>query len=432
LNGIVAFNLQRVEVETLNAKLNGGDIVITGDLPVFDPAQSGALQVTLDQVPIDLDVETAVDVAFSATVDGDLQVTGAATEPTLGGTVQIADGRVDPISGFIGGLGLLGGGSTDKAAPVPEEVSSDRPPQREIAGLEQFGVALERSTPDADSFASRIGFNDLRIILADDLEIAGQPFFNIEASGDLTVNGTLASLRPDGRLMLDSGWINIYTTQFRLDRGEPQVVILEPERGLDPILRVTAIADVPESQQTPVPPSSPFASSEVADQAAIPSFGGFETVEVTARIDGPLSQLSENLELESQPARTDSQLVALIGGGLVNQLAQGDTALALASYVGSGTFASFSNEVVDALGLDLFRIFPTTDVGGDSSLPISIGVEAGVDVTDDLSLTVLQLIGSTSPPQFGARYRLTDELQIRANTDLEEDTRGVLEYQIRF
>ncbi|MGB3613504.1 MAG: translocation/assembly module TamB domain-containing protein, partial [Elainellaceae cyanobacterium] len=434
LTGRAAFNLQQVQVAGVTAKHNGGNIQIQGGLPLSNPAlgRPSQLQVDLDQVPIDLDVDTSVDVAFSAVVDGDVHVTGTALRPILGGTIQLADGRVDPIRGFIGGLGLLGGNRDDKAAPVPESVGEDRPPQRDIAGLEQFGRVLEQTTVDNDSFAGRIGFNDLRLILANDLAIAGQPFFNIKAAGNLVVNGTLAALRPDGQLMLKSGWVNIYTTQFRLDRGETNQVILDPERGLDPILIATATASVPETEQNPIPPSSPFMSSEVADQSTVPSFGGFETVEVTARIDGPLSQLSDNLKLESQPARSSDQLVALIGGGLVNQLARGDTALALASYVGSGTLASFSNDIVDTLGLDLFRIFPTTDVGDDSNLPINIGVEAGVDLTQNLSFTVLQLIGSTTPPQFGVRYRLTDDLQIRANTDLNEDTRSVLEYQIRF
>ena len=453
IEGSAAFDLQRVTVDQINARLNGGEIMIVGDLPIFEPQETQAngaaetaspkppqLLVTLTEVPVNLDVATVVDLDFSATVDSPegIAITNAALAPTLGGEVQISDGRVDPIRGFFGGLGLLGGESSERRPdPVPTRVGEE-PSRQERFGLENLGGALEQSTPDDNTFASKIGFNDLKVILANDLEIAGQPFFNIEAAGDLTLNGTLANLKPEGTLSLDSGWINIYTTQFRLDRGEDQLVILEPDRGLDPIVRVTAIADVPETQQTPVPPSSPFASStlfsssETAAQSSITSFGGFETVEVTVSIDGPLSELQDNLELESQPARSDSQLIALIGGGLVNQLAQGDTALAVAGFVGSGTFASFSNDVVDALGLDLFRIFPTTDVSGDSNLPISIGVEAGIDLTDDFSFTVLQLLGSTSPPQFGVRYRLTDDLQLRANTDLEEDTRGVLEYQIRF
>jgi len=435
ITGRAAFDLQQIRVAALTAQHNGGTVEIQGGLPLSEAAAGDPLelQVTLDQVPISLDVETTVDVAFDATVDGDVQVAGTALRPVLGGAIRLADGRVDPISGFVGGLGLLGGGNEeDKTAPVPDSVGEEAPPRRQVAGLEQFGRVIDQTTVADDGFASRIGFDDLKIILSDDLAIAGQPFFNIQAAGDFVVNGTLSALRPDGQLVLNSGWVNIYTTQFRLDRSETNLVILDPERGLDPLLIATATASVPETEQNPIPPSSPFMSSEVADQSTIPSFGGFETVEVTARIDGPLSQLRDSLDLESQPSRSDDQLIALIGGGLVNQLAQGDTALALASYVGSGTFASFSNDIVNTLGIDLFRIFPTTDVGDDSNLPISIGVEAGIDLTQDLSFTVLQLIGSTTPPQFGVRYRLTDDLQIRANTDLSEDTRGVLEYRIRF
>ncbi|MGF1535107.1 MAG: translocation/assembly module TamB domain-containing protein [Elainellaceae cyanobacterium] len=452
ITGRAAFDLQKVEVGTLEAKLNGGNIQVQGGLPLFE-SEAGLpseLLVALEQVPVDVDVPTAIDIDFSATVDGEVVVTNAALEPVLGGEIALRDGRVDPVRGFVGGLGLLGGegaGAEPEAAEEDEpegDASTDRtepePDRFAVIPSEDFRDSRSSLARDEDeageeaiAFANRVGFNDLKVILADDLQVAGQPFFNVEAQGDLTVNGTLADLRPSGTLELISGWVNIYTTQFRLDRDEPNQVVLDPERGVsDPIIMATATADVREVDRDPIPPSSPFTSSEVADQSTVPSFGGFETVEVTARLDGPLSELDEHLELESQPSRSDDQLVALIGGGLVNQLAQGDTALALATYVGSGTFASFSNEVVDALGLDLFRIFPTTDIGDESNLPVNIGVEAGIDITRRLSVTALQLLGSTTPPQVGIRYRLTDEFQIRANTDLDEDNRAILEYRIRF
>ncbi|MGF1515869.1 MAG: translocation/assembly module TamB domain-containing protein [Elainellaceae cyanobacterium] len=457
ITGRAMFDLDQIQVADLQAKLNGGDIQVDGALPVQSPDSSTELLVSLDQVPVDLDVPAIAnrEVGFSATVDSKAIVSGTALDPVLGGKVQLQDGQVDVFSGLFGGFGGAGaspaaaedattGSSAEDGATEAEEpnlifgIDRIRRFLRKPNAEGNFGGAIASRTPpsnllgsDADS-DSLIRFDNLEITLTDDLEVAGGSFFNVEAEGSLILNGGLANLRPDGELDLVSGWVNLYSAQFRLDRDEPNRVVLTPDEGLDPLLQVTAVADVPELERTPVAPSSPFAPSEVADQSAVPSFGGFETIEVIARIDGRLSQLQENLELESDPPRTDEQLVALIGGGLVNQFAQGDAAAGLATFVGSGNFANVSNEIADTLGIDLFRIFPATDVGDESNLPVNVGVEAGVDIANDLSVTILQLLGSTTPPQVGLRYRLTEEFQIRANTDLDEDTRGILEYQIRF
>ncbi len=455
ITGRAAFDLQEVQVKDLQAKLNGGDIQVNGTLPVQTPSTDSELAVSLTEVPVDLDVEAIAgrEVGFSATVDSQAIVSGTALDPVLGGQVQLRDGRVDVLSGLFSGFGLGSSAAEASAAEASAEDGAAEDPQEPnlIFGTRRIrrlfrkpeaaianGASARRTPPLANIFGSDadsdslIRFNDLEITLANDLQVAGGSLFNVEAEGSLILNGGLGNLRPDGELDLVSGWVNLYSAQFRLNRDEPNRVVLTPNEGLDPLLQVSAVADIPELERTPVPPSSPFAASEVADQSAVPSFGGFETIEVTARIDGRLSQLQQNLVLESQPPRTEDQLVALIGGGLVNQFAQGDAAAGLANFVGSGTFANVSNEIAQTLGIDLFRIFPATDVGDESNLPINVGVEAGVDITDDLSVTILQLLGSTTPPQVGLRYRLTEEFQIRANTDLDEDTRGILEYQIRF
>src|SRR3712207_7039969 len=52
-------------------------------------------------------------------------------------------------------------------------------------------------------------------------------------------------------------------------------------------------------------------SSEISDVSAI-DFGTLRTVRVQARATGPASQLSENLELTSEPSRTEAEIISLL------------------------------------------------------------------------------------------------------------------------
>jgi len=44
--------------------------------------------------------------------------------------------------------------------------------------------------------------------------------------------------------------------------------------------------------------------------------GGLQTVRVQATVTGPASQLFDNLQLTSNPSRSESEIIALLGGGL--------------------------------------------------------------------------------------------------------------------
>ncbi len=398
VNGTVLFNFDTIEVESLQARLGGGAIAAQGTLPIFAANASSAS----DSLAVSI---RAADINFqdllTGEVNGKVTLAGAALQPIIGGAVGIRNGRINA-----------------------RNITAGDTPTTTVA----IGDA---ENPEA-SFASQILFDNFRVSLDNNLLIAGQPLFNITALGDLSLNGSLQEPEPAGVVRLTSGWINLFTTQFRLDTSIENTATFIPRSGLDPILNVQMTANVREVNREPVPPSSPFAASEVADQSSIPTFGGIETVVVEARVVGPASELSENLELTSQPSRSDDQLVALIGGGFVNTLASGDTALALANYFGAGAFSTFGNQVANALGLSEFRIFPTTDASGESRTPLTIGVEAVVDLTRNFSISALQILNSGNPPQFGVRYRLTDDLQIRGSSDFEDDSRAILEYRIRF
>lgn len=428
ITGTSEFNLERIRIPELRAEVDTGDVVIQGELPLFAaiPANNGQAKSLLTKPePESLDssvpeagpidglaiainaLPLGITDLLRATVDGDVMVRGAAIAPSISGDVGVFRGRVD------------------------------------VAGVASRGGAAEDQAPNP--FLQQVTLDNLRITLEDQLQIASRPLFDIETIGSLEVSGTLADLRADGDIELASGWINLFATQFRLDRGENHFARFQPNRAIaDPILDVTMNAVVREVERRPVPPSSPFAGAEVADQSSIPTFGGLQSVVIIARVDGSARHLLDHLTepdstspnpltLTSDPGRSETQLVALLGGEIFSALESGNTGLALASYVGSGFVANVGDQIADALGLSEFSIFPTTDVSGESSAPIAVGVEAGLDIIPrQLSFSLLEILDGTTNPQYGLRYRLSDEWQIRGSSDLNQDNRAILEFRTDF
>lgn len=165
----------------------------------------------------------------------------------------------------------------------------------------------------------------------------------------------------------------------------------------------------------------------------LPIWGALRTVRIQARATGSASQLADNLELTSNPPRSESEIVALLGGGFVETLGRGDTTLGLANLAGSALLTPFQNVVGDALGLSEFRLFPTV-VRDEKSRTSTLGLaaEVGVSVTPKLSASVSKILTADEPPEFGVTYRVNNEILLRGGTDLSGETRGVIEYEKRF
>ncbi|NJN58289.1 MAG: translocation/assembly module TamB, partial [Leptolyngbyaceae cyanobacterium SL_5_9] len=349
------------------------------------------LVVTLDQLALNLKG------LYNGGVDGQVAVTGSAIAPVIGGEIRLANGRVS----------LLGNGQATATTPV--------------------------ATDDTEEgFTSPPRLDDLRIVLGDRLLVTREPLLNFVATGELNIDGTLDDLRPDGEISLRSGQVNLFTTQFNLARGYEQTATFEPNRGLDPFLNVRLVASVPEVTRTPITTTSPFVSSEIADTNSIAGFGAVETVQIQAAVEGPASQLFDNLELTSSPSRSENEIIALIGGGFVDTLGRGDTTLAIANLAGSALLTNVQNLVSDALGLSDFRLFPTTLTSEENQSTFGLAAELGVNITGDLSASVLQILTAEEPTQFGLRYRLSDEFLLRGSTNLDDDSRVILEYETRF
>lgn len=390
VTGTVLFDFDRLQVQDGTAQFSDGTITAGGTLPISRPApQENPLAVNIGELAINLKG------LYSGRVQGGVTITGTALAPTIGGAVTLSNGQV-PLAQGAGatttGGGGTGGGDTDSGSPIK--------------------------------------FNNLQLILGKGIQITQAPILNFLAEGELTVNGSLGSLRPRGEIELKRGQVNLFTTQFRLARGYDQTARFTPERGLDPILDVRLVAAVTETNQRRVP-TDPL-SAEISDALEL-GFVRAETVRIQAKVQGPASQLADNLELTSTPARSETEIVALLGGGFVETLGRGDSTLGLANLAGSALLGNVQNIIGDALGLTEFRLFPTIITNEEErSSTLGLAAEAGVDITRNFSVSVLKELTTNQPFDYSLRYRLNDDLLLRGATNFSGENRAVLEYERRF
>ena len=386
INGKILFNFDDVKVESLKGKFGGGDVNITGTMPLIDARpQTNPLSVNLDNLAFNLKG------IYQGGVKGDIVVTGTALYPDLGGQLELFNGKI-----------LLS-----------EDASNN--------GNGDNGMGANTN------------FNDLALKLGDNIFISAPPILEFVATGDLKVNGTLNQPLPQGTINLKRGQVNLFTSQLYLVGGYKNTAQFFPQSGLDPYLDVRLVGTATETMGKPI--SSDPNSNEISDPASFSSanVGSLETIRILAEVNGFSSQLANSIELKSSPPRNKTEIVALLGGNFANTLGRGDTTLGLANLAGQAFFNSFQNQIADALGLSDFRIFPAQIIDSDKTTEsFGIGMEVGVDITNDLSLSAMKILNNNVSPQFGVRYRINDNTVLRGSSDFNSDSRAVVEYQKRF
>ncbi len=410
VNAQIAFNRNSARVEQLSAVFSQGKVAARGTLPLFnltpnlpipnnlavadclssDPDQP--LNIALDRISL------SYKGLYQGGVRGCVNVAGNLFQPKVTGEIALFDGQV-----------LL-------ADEMPD-----------VAGGDASGAPGEAA-------GAGLSFEDLRLKLDQNIQIVKAPIVNFVAGGTLTVNGNLNALKPKGEIVLKSGQVNLFTTQFVLARGYKHQAKFTPDRGLDPELDIRLISSVPEIIRSPIQTTTQTLSSEVNDAPLfVGNFGSLQTVRIEAKVSGAASQLFDNLELSSSPNRSRNEIIGLIGGGFVDTLGRGDSTLGIANLAGSALLTNIQGFIGNALGLSEFRLFPTISTDEDRrSSTLGLAAETGVDITPALSASVLKILTSPKPAQFGLRYRINDNILFRGSTDFFGDNRAVFEYNVRF
>ncbi len=395
VTGRVLFDFDDIRVESVTGQFGGGKITASGSIPIAQTERQAENPLTVDIGELALNLKGL----YKGRVQGDVIITGSALSPKIGGDINLFNGEV-----ALGQQGAATGGG---------------------AGTGGTGTGGDS---DADN---RIEFNNLQLTLGRNVQISSAPILNFLADGTLTLNGSLGNIEPQGTIALKRGQVNLFTTQFRLDRSYDNTAQFNRGQGLDPTLDVRLVASVAETTQRRLP-TDPL-SAEISDNL-VTGLGTVQTVRIQAQAQGPASQLADNLELTSSPSRSKAEIVALLGGRFVDTLGRGDTTLGLVNLAGSVLLSNVQNIIGDALGLSEFRLYPTiiTDEKNRRDSALGLSAEAGVDIGRNLSVSVTKELTTSQPFQYGLRYRFNEKLLLRGSTDFSGDSRAVVEYDTRF
>jgi len=399
VTGDIQFISDRIQVDNLQGRFSDGQVQAQGTIPL---ATSETSETDGNGPPLKVDLtDLAINLKglYNGKADGRIQVTGAALAPKLRGEIFLSEGRI--------------------SLPDANPIDATLPPERPT-------IAIFRP-PQLD---------ELRVVLSDRLLVTRAPLLNFVARGDVEVSGPLnniQNLRPVGTIRLRSGQVNLLTSQFNLDRRYDNIARFLG--STDPVLDVRLETSVFEQTRQIPRARDPFAAAEVVE---LPnqSLSALQTVQIRAAVQGPASQLFSNIELSSSPSRSDAEILALIGG-IGGTGASSDAALALA---GSALFTSIQTLISNTLGITNLRLFPAVitedereERGSDDIDPtLGLAAELGVDLTDKLSVSALQLLTVREPTQFGLRYTINDDLQLRGSTNFSDESRIVVEFSRRF
>ncbi|MEH2248887.1 translocation/assembly module TamB domain-containing protein [Nostoc sp.] len=411
VTGRVLFNFDSILVENLQGKFSHGKVEAAGEIPIFNNENANInnpLTVNLEQLTLNLKG------LYLGGASGNLQITGSALNPIIGGKVNLFDGQV------------LLAESTDATSSANSGFSvsptkANKQSKPEIGN--KMGNALVGGLPSGIA-----RFNNLDLELGKNVQITRPPILSFRATGNLVVNGSINQPIPDGTIRLEKGGVNLFTTQFNLARGYTHTATFSPSQPRDPNLDIRLFAKVLDVVQ-----SDDFSRVNTTGLSAL------ESVRVEATINGLASKLNENLELTSSPSRSQTEIVALLGGGFVDTQGRADSTLGLINIAGSAVFNNFQsafNQIGSTFGLSELRIFPTiisdNPEAGRSSSTLELAAEAGVDISSKISVSSIKILTTSDPFQWGINYRINDKFRVRASTNLTDDSRAVVEYQTRF
>ncbi|ELS31859.1 MULTISPECIES: translocation/assembly module TamB domain-containing protein [Pseudanabaena] len=264
------------------------------------------------------------------------------------------------------------------------------------------------------------------------MQVTRFPLFNFLGEGTLIVNGTLASPEPEGRIVISRGQFNAISTRFRLDRAYENFAEFKPAQGLNPTLNVRVTGAVAEITRVPISSNRPndlFSPNEVP----VSNLGAQRTLRVQASVTG--TALAPDIRLTSSPPRSQAEIIALIGGGVLQQQGGSDPASSLASFAG-GTVLNFLQDAIgDALNLAEFNLSPVTTNTSSTSKTGTLGLsaEAAIDISNSFSIALQRIINDpTQPTNFSIRYRVDPNVLLRGNYGSDGKTGISIEYENRF
>ena len=286
--GKITLNNQIVNVETLNATFAEKDLSVTGKLPILKVVKNLDDPLTVN-LPKEGDIE--IDKLYKGGVSGKVIVTGASTEPVIGGEVNLKDGKV----------------SIPKREKEEEDVIKLSKSQIEnvtSTGNKASTKASSSQNNAASSFVTAL--NDLQINL-EEFKLEQNPIYKFQLDGNLTLNGTAdtpANIRPKGELKLTEAEVNLFSNNFELARSLDNTIVFTPEAGVfNPTVNTTLRTKVvqstgnttDDSQALTTLRSADSNSNEIDDPLTNTNEDNTNTIRISLVVNGEAEEILPNL-----------------------------------------------------------------------------------------------------------------------------------------
>ena len=213
VNGRILFDARGARIDTLTAKVGGGDVQFAGRV-TFDGYSPSEVNLTATGQNMQLRYPEGI----RSNVDADLALTSRVAAPTLSGVVTVKsavwEGNLDASGGFLN----FGGTTTPPLPPPP-------------------------ATPTASAFPVQF---DVRIVASNTLEVSNSTA-QIVMSADLTLRGTYDRPVLLGQSELLRGSVNVEGRRYVVTRGT--LDFTNPTR-IDPFFDIEAETNVRQPGQT--------------------------------------------------------------------------------------------------------------------------------------------------------------------------------------
>jgi translocation and assembly module TamB len=390
INGQILFDFAQLNIPNLTGDFSGGKIFASGNLPIIiEPTiENQSLKILVDDLALNLEN------LYEGDLQANLDISGSALSPDIGGKVKLENGNI--------------------------KISKNKNNQNQESTKVSQKEAL-----------NKIKFNDLTVTLGENLHIIQPLLLKLRADGNLTINGDLNNLSPEGVVKLKSGTVNLFTSQLKLVENHDNIARFTPANGFNPYLDVQLESSVTETSRYQLPDNSH--PNEIQDISNLP-LNTAQTIKVKANVQGWADDLNaENIELTSSPARGQVEIIALLGGGFANNFTAGNSELNLVNFASAAVLGTVQGQIQKALGFDELRFFPVQILDPEErTSTFGIGAELGLDLTDNFSFSVMKILTNEQAPQYNVRYRLNEQFILRGSTDFESDSRSAIEFQQRF
>ncbi len=386
VNGQVKFDLDRINVQQFRGKYGSGELTAEGSISIEKPIIfPDPLTVNLNKIQLDLKDR------YQGGIDGRLVLGGGTVlVPQLAGEVKLSNGKI-----FLPETPTNAGGSSNSGSTE----------------------------------AGSLQFQNLELILGENLQVDKSPVLNFLATGKVKLNGSMSNLQPEGTVQLGRGQINLFTTRFRIN-GSGNTAQFIPERGADPVVNLQLSTKVLETSRLP----SLNSANERIDKKDLfsTSLGAVQSIQVDAKVNGPASEATDRIVLTSNPSRSQDEIFLLLGNGL-GRISPDESGLL--NFAGSTAINYVQDVVSDLLGLSDFRIYPAvtrSEQSNGNTSTLGLAAEVGLDLNKNVSASVFKILTNAELPQYSIRYRINDRLLLRGSSNLSNDSRAIIEFEERF